>query len=160
MGFKSGNITKLKKKVAELNKKAAALNTAYLEALNKEHQNNQAYAVAKQKEAAEKSKFVGGEKRFAEIAEGRGAPPTGIEMAQIRKSLKAGDEAMEIGDKIPVLENERAKAHNAYLIAKQAYNDALAFLSKYLTDKDTFKALGKEDYKAWKAAMTSAITEL
>lgn len=160
MGFKSGNITKLKKKVATLNKEATKLNTAYLQALNNEHRNNQAWTAIKAREADTMAK-LGGPARFAQIAEGKGAPPTPAEMALCRTigdDISAEKEA--IGDRMLPLQRDTHVAKVAYEKARDAYNEALNVLSKYIAEKDTFKAMSKEDYKTWKSTMSSVIDQL
>ena len=160
MGFKSGNISKLKKKVATLNKAATKLNTAYQQALNDEHRNNLAWTAVKKKESDTMAK-LGGPARFAQIAEGKGAPPTPAEMALC---MTIGDdisaEKEKIGDNMIPLQRDTHVAKVAYEKARADYNDALGVLSKYIAEKDTFKAMSKEDYKTWKSTMSNVIDQL
>jgi len=161
MGFQKGNITKLRNKIIALGKVAATKNAAYKKAVLLETKLEQARVTAYRKQDQAINKLNGGQTRWQALSDGR-ADPTAQELEIIQKDiLPSMDAAMNAGDELVKHQTfALSAARTEYRAAKQAYDDAAKFLEKYLNDKEVMKEMPKEDYKAWKQAMTQTIAGL
>ncbi|MEM7439082.1 MAG: hypothetical protein AAF393_05740 [Pseudomonadota bacterium] len=161
MGRLSGNITKLKRKHAAAVKVVTAAGIAYRDGLAEEMRLDGVRVAAYAEQDRQIRRLNGGVNRWRDLSDGR-EDPTPEESDIITKGiLVAMDAAMQAGDDLVDYQTfTLPPLRNAYRNAKQKAKDLLAFINKYIEDKETMKALGGEDYKAWKAAMKAAASGL